>query len=176
MAVDMKETIARETLKLIFVKQVKKLTVKDIVESCGITRQAFYYHFADIPDLIQWIMEQNRDRLMQDFLETADLEERIHRFLLYALNVRPVLKRGLESNFSRELETLLWENMQLLFRRAMEQEGLMQGLDSNTQELHMRYHYQAIKGMLMQWTDTDTQNLDQITHMIFQILSRERTT
>ena len=32
-------------------KNKKKLTVKDIVDECQITRQAFYYHFEDIPEL-----------------------------------------------------------------------------------------------------------------------------
>lgn len=44
MAVDMKETIAEAARKLLMEKKVKKLTVKDIVETCEITRQAFYYH------------------------------------------------------------------------------------------------------------------------------------
>ena len=42
---DMKEVIASAARKLILEKKVKKLTVKDIVEECQITRQAFYYHF-----------------------------------------------------------------------------------------------------------------------------------
>ena len=50
---DMKEIIAEAARKLILEKKVKKLTVKDIVEECQITRQAFYYHFEGIPDLIQ---------------------------------------------------------------------------------------------------------------------------
>ena len=52
MAIDMKKTIAEAASNLLFEKKVKKLTVKDIVEECHITRQAFYYHFEDIPDLI----------------------------------------------------------------------------------------------------------------------------
>lgn len=44
MAIDMKKTIAEAASNLLFEKKVKKLTVKDIVEECHITRQAFYYH------------------------------------------------------------------------------------------------------------------------------------
>ena len=51
MPTDMKETIAEAAKRLLMEKHVKKLTVKDIVEECQITRQAFYYHFEDIPDL-----------------------------------------------------------------------------------------------------------------------------
>ena len=56
MPVDMKEIIADAVEKLLFDKKVKRLTVKDIVAECNITRQAFYYHFEDIPELLRWIL------------------------------------------------------------------------------------------------------------------------
>jgi len=55
MAIDMKKTIAEAASNLLFEKKVKKLTVKDIVEECHITRQAFYYHFEDIPDPLGFV-------------------------------------------------------------------------------------------------------------------------
>ena len=42
---DMKKQIAEASRELLFEDQVKKLTVKAIVDKCKITRQAFYYHF-----------------------------------------------------------------------------------------------------------------------------------
>ncbi|MCC8125979.1 MAG: TetR/AcrR family transcriptional regulator [Clostridiales bacterium] len=63
MPVDMKHTIAKAVEKLLLEKKALKLTVKDIVEECHITRQAFYYHFADIPDLLDWIITQKEEEL-----------------------------------------------------------------------------------------------------------------
>ena len=65
MPVDMKEAIAAAARTLVMDKHVKKLTVKDIVEECGITRQAFYYHFADIPELLQWVLERETAQILQ---------------------------------------------------------------------------------------------------------------
>ena len=68
MAIDMKKTIAEAASNLLFEKKVKKLTVKDIVEECHITRQAFYYHFEDIPDLIsQYIVSDLYCILLYDY-------------------------------------------------------------------------------------------------------------
>ena len=64
MAADMKQTIAQAAKTLLMEKNVKKLTVKDIVEECQITRQAFYYHFEDIPDLFRWMLERDTERTM----------------------------------------------------------------------------------------------------------------
>ena len=64
MAPDMKKTIAEAARKLLIDKNVKKLTVKDIVAECQITRQTFYYHFEDIPALIQWVIKQSIPQLL----------------------------------------------------------------------------------------------------------------
>ena len=56
MTIGTEELIVQAVERLLMQKKVKKLTVKDIVEECGITRQTFYYHFRDIPDLLKWVV------------------------------------------------------------------------------------------------------------------------
>ena len=82
MPVDMKEAIAEAARTLLMEKNKKKLTVKDIVDECQITRQAFYYHFEDIPELFRWIMELDTERLLKDSQSLDDLEQRIRYFFL----------------------------------------------------------------------------------------------
>ncbi|GAA0137772.1 TetR/AcrR family transcriptional regulator [Paenibacillus sp. YSY-4.3] len=36
---------------------LNKITVKQIVNRCGVNRQTFYYHFQDIYDLLGWVFE-----------------------------------------------------------------------------------------------------------------------
>jgi len=48
MAVDMKNVIADAYNQLAKQKSVDKITVKDLVDACNISRQTFYYHFQDI--------------------------------------------------------------------------------------------------------------------------------
>lgn len=81
MAIDMKKTIAEAASNLLFEKKVKKLTVKDIVEECHITRQAFYYHFEDIPDLIHWVLYQETEVVLEECIAQQDLEKGFAIFL-----------------------------------------------------------------------------------------------
>lgn len=46
-------------------KPVDKITVKEIVKRCGINRNSFYYHYEDLPDLIQSIIEDQIDEAVQ---------------------------------------------------------------------------------------------------------------
>ena len=44
-----------ESLKhMLLKKPLDKITIRDITEDCGISRMAFYYHFQDIYDLVEW--------------------------------------------------------------------------------------------------------------------------
>ena len=104
MAADMKEVIANAARNLILEKKVKKLTVKDIVEECQITRQAFYYHFEGIPDLIQWSMKKGMKRLVEECRAQEELEAALKYLFVFAINAMPEVKKGMESNYGREIE------------------------------------------------------------------------
>lgn len=172
MAIDMKKIIAQETITLLFDKKVKKLTVKDIVDACHITRQAFYYHFADISELMKWMLEQMGNEFFLEYGNDDDMEEHIRRFLTVAVNAQPVLKKGLESNYGRELNELFMHSMQDLFRRLAQKQGMLQEFTPFEQEFMTRYHCQAIMGIIQSWTDEDTKNMDQIVHAMSLAMSK----
>ena len=44
-----KAAIKATFISLLNKKPLNKITVKEIVEECGINRNSFYYHFDDIP-------------------------------------------------------------------------------------------------------------------------------
>lgn len=46
-----KQTIQASFRTLLLAKSLDKITVRDIVEDCGLTRNTFYYHYEDIYDL-----------------------------------------------------------------------------------------------------------------------------
>lgn len=65
MTENLKEKIAHTFLEMTGKKGIDKITIKDLVEKCGISRQAFYYHFRDILDVIEYILQSSADRLME---------------------------------------------------------------------------------------------------------------
>lgn len=49
--------IKQTFIELLEQRPLKDITVKDIVETCGINRNSFYYHFQDLPALIEEIVK-----------------------------------------------------------------------------------------------------------------------
>lgn len=44
-----------------------KITVKDLVDRCQINRNTFYYHFHDIPELLEDTIKQDADNIIQTY-------------------------------------------------------------------------------------------------------------
>ncbi len=75
-----REAIMASFLCLLEERPLREITVKDIVRDCGVNRNTFYYHFRDIPALLEEIITEQADRIiaaqgpslsLADCLETA---------------------------------------------------------------------------------------------------------
>ena len=66
-----RRAIKESFLKLLNQRPLNQITVKDIVEDCGINRNSFYCHFSDLPALVQEIMAE-RDSAMVENHPTVD--------------------------------------------------------------------------------------------------------
>lgn len=171
MQVEMKDTIARAAKDLVIKKGVKKLTVKDIVDECHITRQAFYYHFEDIPALLRWILDRDSQRTIAEARAMKRGEDKLRYLFLLAINALPYMKKGMETNYRYELEQLLTQHVTHLFEQLCDEEGLYQNCSRMEVNLILRYHCQAIMGILRNWTDADTENLDQIVRVVYRLMT-----
>lgn len=70
-----RRAIMDSLIKLLEERPLSKISIKDIVEDCGINRNTFYYHFADLPDLVDAILRDEADRIMQGYHGVSSLEE-----------------------------------------------------------------------------------------------------
>lgn len=171
MAADMKETIAQTAKRLLVERGVKKLTVKDLVEECQITRQTFYYHFEDIPALFRWMFERDTARTMLEAKTLENGEARLRYLFVMALNAMPYVQKGMAGSYRAELEQFLSQYFQRLFEKVCEEEGLYRSCTHTEMSLILRYHCQAVLGLLWNWTEADTKNLDQIVHTVFRLIT-----
>lgn len=56
-------------------RPLSKITVKDIVDLCGINRNTFCYHFEDIPAMIEAISKEEMDLLVQKHARVDSMED-----------------------------------------------------------------------------------------------------
>jgi AcrR family transcriptional regulator len=61
-----KEVFAESLERMLEKKALDHVTIKDIVQDCGVSRQAFYYHFNDIYQLVEWIFKEEALEALAD--------------------------------------------------------------------------------------------------------------
>ena len=52
--------------KELLTKSLDKITINELAEDCGISRMAFYYHFKDIYDLVEWACVEDGKKALRD--------------------------------------------------------------------------------------------------------------
>ena len=70
-----KKAIKETFLALLDERPLNRITVKDIVETCKINRNSFYYHFEDLPALLEEIIAERVQELIQSHPTVDSLED-----------------------------------------------------------------------------------------------------
>lgn len=81
-----KNAIQKSFLKLLNEKPLKQITVRDIVEDCGINRNTFYYHFQDIPNLIENILLEDSRQLLAENKDLETIEDCLNAVIAFILD------------------------------------------------------------------------------------------
>ena len=80
-----KKAIRDSFIKLLNEKPLHKITVRDIVDDCGVNRNTFYYYYQDIPELVYSIINDDIDRFISEYPAVDSIEEAINSAMEFAL-------------------------------------------------------------------------------------------
>lgn len=132
-------------------KPLDKITVKDIVEDCGVNRGTFYYYYADIYALVEDIFEEEVQRIaashtsydswQEGFLLGTEVAKKEKRQLYHAYNA---INRDKLESYLTKLASRLMEDFV-----AQQAEGLC--VPQEDQRFIARFYSCALVGLAMQW-------------------------
>ena len=69
------KAIEESFIRLLNERPLDKITIKDIVDDCGISRNTFYYHFQDITALLEHILNADVERVLSQHLDMDSWED-----------------------------------------------------------------------------------------------------
>ena len=97
-----KKMIKDSFVKLLNERPISQITVKEIVDDCGVNRNSFYYHFQDIPSLLEEIVTEMADRVISNQQEGTGFEEQVDAALNEIVKYKRVIYhiiRGANGNY-----------------------------------------------------------------------------
>lgn len=149
MHTDVQSSIARAFWTLSQTKSIDKITVKDLVEGCGISRQTFYYHFQDLMDVVEWSMRQNMERLVEKSIPVDSLEERL-ALLIRALQTQQTLyDRLMDSQHRDQAERLMVDIIYTYLARTVEEKDLLRDVRRGDLKTALTFYAYGILGMVL---------------------------
>ena len=168
---DMKERIAREFAELARTKSIDKITVKDIVEACHITRQTFYYHFQDLIDVIDWSLRQALEELVEKSIRIDSREQVIELFLSEAVKARGLLRKLLASQLREQTERLIVESVRSYFREMVERRELLQDVSLSDAQVALDFYTFATVGMMLEYCSRPNLDVKRLAGQITRLMS-----
>jgi probable dihydroxyacetone kinase regulator len=104
-----KRALAASLKRLMKTKSLAKISVRDIVEDCGLNRQTFYYHFHDKYELVNWIYRSEAVEGIADARDYAHWTEGIERVFAYLLENRDFYVNALNAPEPDAFDSYLFE-------------------------------------------------------------------
>jgi hypothetical protein len=144
-----RKAIMKCTLELAEKKSLKKITVKDIADECGITRSTFYYHFSDIYDVLDGVVQAKIDEFNEEY--NGEMDKVLMRFIEYSIIHRKVWANLFDARGREWLEKYVKTRIHylaLLQIRKMS-EGYI--LSIKDVEIISSFYEEAIFGLLIRW-------------------------
>lgn len=95
-------------IKLLNTKPLDKITIKDLVDECGINRSTFYYYFEDIYDLLNHVFETETRRALEQLTEQENWSDTMLTAISFALDNKRAIYHIYNSVSRERLEKYLY--------------------------------------------------------------------
>ena len=129
--------------------------MKDIVEDCGVNRNSFYYHFQDIPSLLEEIIVEMTAKVIENLPEESTFEEKVTA-ALQEINLNKRMISHLYGSSTREFyEKQLMKLCEHVTRTYIRSREYSERVDSKDLAFAISYLKCELFGQLIDWLNHD---------------------
>ncbi len=153
MATSTKEALGRALKQMMNVKPINKITVKDLVGICNVNRQTFYYHFDDVYDLLEWVFEEDANRVLPKEVKRETWREDVMVFFDYLQENRTFALNVYNSNSRNGMLKFLTDRLKGCIHSFSVLVSDGRNIDRKDFEFIVDLYPNTIVGLIAQWMD-----------------------
>lgn len=146
-----KEALAETLKELLLHKTLDKITVKDVVENCGVNRQTFYYHFQDIYDLLSWLFVQEAEKTLKENRTHDTWKTGLLQGLYYIREHKKLIVNAYHSVARENLERYLYNITYDLMMFVIEEEAMDMDVSKKDKKFIADFYKYAFVGLVLEW-------------------------
>ncbi|MGN0492365.1 MAG: TetR/AcrR family transcriptional regulator C-terminal domain-containing protein [Acutalibacteraceae bacterium] len=132
-------------------KPFQKITVSELIKTCGINRNTFYYHFEDIYALLKWTLEYEAIEIVKSHNLITDNTEAISFVLDYVEKNDYILNCAYDSIGREELKRFFSADFTEIVTSFINQAEIIskKTLDASYKSFLSNFYVEALSGILI---------------------------
>lgn len=146
-----KHALEASLKKLLLQKSLDKITINDLTEDCGISRMAFYYHFKDIYDLIEWACMEDAFRALQGKKTYDSWQEGLSQIFDAVLENKPFIMNVYHSVSREQIENYLFQLTRDLLMGVVEEKSVGKKITQEEKIFIAEFYKYGFVGVMLDW-------------------------
>ena len=151
MANTTKQALEASLKKMMLQKPLDKITIHDITADCGISRMAFYYHFKDIYDLIEWSCIEDATQVLQGKKTYDTWQEGLSQIFEAVLENKPFVLNAYRCISRDQMERFLYRLTYGLIRGVVDEQSRGISVTEADKTFIAEFYKYSFVGILLDW-------------------------
>lgn len=134
-------------------KPLNKITIAEIMQSCGMARQHFYYHFEDIYDAVRWMFDQEAVALLREHEGVMLWQDGLLQLFQYLQENRTVCLCALHSLSREHLKRFFQTDIHAIIQSTIQRIVIALNYHASDDEVDLltKFYVGALASMIEEW-------------------------
>ena len=146
-----KHALAESLKKLLLKKPLNKITINDLTTDCGISRMAFYYHFKDIYDLVEWACLEESRKALQGKKTYDTWQEGLLQIFEAVYENKPFIINAYNAISREQIENFLFQLTHDLIMSVVEEQARYTSLTQEQKSFIADFYKYSFVGIMLDW-------------------------
>ena len=146
-----KQGLEASLKRMLLKKPLDKITIRDITDDCGISRMAFYYHFRDIYDLVEWACVEDAARALQGKKTYDTWQEGLLQIFEAVLENKPFVLNACRCISREQMERFLYQLTYGLIRGVVDEKSQGAAISEEDRAFIAGFYKYSFVGIMLDW-------------------------
>ena len=146
-----KQALEASLKRLMLKKPLDKITIRDLTEDCSISRMAFYYHFKDIYDLVEWACIEDAAAALQGKKTCDTWQEGLLQIFEAVLENKPFILNAYRCISRDQMERFLFQLTYGLIRGVVDEKSEGAAISEADKTFIAEFYKYSFVGVLLDW-------------------------
>ena len=148
-----KQILEESLKKLMLQKPLDKITIRDLTEDCDISRMAFYYHFKDIYDPVEWSCLEDATRALAGKKTYDTWSEGLVQIFDAVYENKPFILNAYRCISRDQIESFLFHLTSDLLMNVVEEKAEGTSISEEDRRFIADFYKYSFVGLMLDWIE-----------------------